>query len=77
MKVLVLHIHDQPEPPSHLGESIPSYMDRLVLDCLEKEPENRVQSMDNLMERISAIECPSWTSVRATAWWYDAKRTKP
>lgn len=77
MKVLVRHIHDQPEPPSRLAEGIPPDMDRLVLDCLEKEPEKRFQSTDNLLEKLSAIACPSWTSARAAAWWETATRGKP
>jgi serine/threonine-protein kinase len=76
MKVLVRHIHDQPEPPSHLAQGIGPDMDRLVLDCLEKDPEKRVPSMDDLIEKLSAIVCPSWTFGRATSWWDDAIRTK-
>ncbi len=70
MKVLVEHIHTQPEPPSQYAEGIPPELDRLVLDCLEKDREKRVGSTDELEERLASIHISSlWTAARARQWW--------
>ncbi len=70
MKVLVKHIHDEPLPPSRLVEGIPPELDRLVLDCLAKERDERIGSTDELVQRIAEIPCPNpWTDARAKEWW--------
>ena len=74
MKVLVRHIHDQPTAPSLVVDGIPPELDRLVLESLEKEREDRIQTMDEFAERLSSMSLPAWTSERATAWWDDATR---
>jgi serine/threonine-protein kinase len=70
MKVLVKHIHDDPPPPSRFAEAVPAELDRLVLDCLAKEREDRIGSTDELARRLAEIPCSSpWTNERAGAWW--------
>jgi serine/threonine-protein kinase len=73
MQVLVDHIHTQPAPPSSRlpGAAIPRELDRLVLDCLKKDPDDRPQDAGELVDRISALNLGSWTSQSARAWWQE------
>ncbi len=65
------HLRTVPEPPSKRSElEIPEELDRLVLDCLEKDPERRIGSPRELENRLEGIglERP-WTESRAERWW--------
>jgi serine/threonine-protein kinase len=76
MKVLVKHIHDEPDPPSRIVESVAADMDRLVLDCLEKERGKRIGSADELAEKLASISCSNpWTPSRARHWWESSLRS--
>jgi eukaryotic-like serine/threonine-protein kinase len=45
-------------------------MDALVLACLEKDPERRPQSADELAARLRTVPvATSWTDADARAWW--------
>jgi len=66
MKVLVKHIHEEPPPPSRFVEGIPPEFDRLVLDCLAKERDDRIGSTDEIVERFGSIPCSNpWTDRQA------------
>ncbi|HEV8059773.1 MAG TPA: serine/threonine-protein kinase [Gemmataceae bacterium] len=72
MQVILAHAHDEVVPPATLRPGIPDDLERLILRCLEKEPGNRFQSVDEL-ETILA-DCrleQSWTQNRARLWWED------
>jgi serine/threonine-protein kinase len=77
MKVLVKHIHDEPDPPSRIVDGVAAEMDRLVLDCLEKERDKRIGSADELAEKLASISCSNpWTPSRSRHWW-ESSLTKP
>jgi eukaryotic-like serine/threonine-protein kinase len=69
--LLVAHARDAPLRPSALAAfAVPEALDRLVLDCLEKDPSARPQSADVLAERLAAILFPRpWTPAAAAQWW--------
>jgi len=71
MDMVVCHIRDTPKPPSAASEiPIPPELDRIVLSCLEKEPERRPQSASELA--ILLRGCPleaGWEEARARRWW--------
>ncbi len=70
-EMLVDHLGKVPEPPSNITElEIPPELERLVLACLEKEPEDRPSSIQALIPQLEA--CPvgrPWTQERAKRWW--------
>ncbi len=61
MAVLEAHMSDDPEPPSQrcLEADIPRELDTIVLQCLEKNPENRLQSAAIVEELLSALRLNS------------------
>jgi hypothetical protein len=64
------HLHVAPEPPSvRASRAIPEPLERLVLDCLKKNPGDRPQSARALLERLSAIQREPWTHEEAEGWW--------
>jgi serine/threonine-protein kinase len=71
METMVMHVHREPEPPSHRTElAIPPELESIVLDCLAKDPRDRPQTADQLAERLAAIPLArEWSDSRAREWW--------
>lgn len=72
MKLLVQHASEKPERPSACSElDIPTELDDLVLTCLEKHPDKRPVSAEDLALRLDAMskDMHSWTSGEAESWW--------
>ena len=71
MQVLMDHIQKRPEPPSRRLEGhIPAELDRIILACLEKDPNNRPQTTKELVERLRSVPVSTqWTEERARHWW--------
>jgi serine/threonine-protein kinase len=69
--VLLHHTRTPPAAPSTRTElPIPPALDRLVLQCLAKDPADRPQSARELSRRLAAIEdAGTWTEDHAQAWW--------
>jgi len=71
MEMLASHIREAPAPPSERTEvPLSPEVDRVVLRCLEKDPDARIGSADELDALLAdlASECP-WTMEQARAWW--------
>jgi serine/threonine-protein kinase len=71
MLMLVQHLHQDPEPPSHFTElDVPPALDELILQCLAKEPTARPGSAEEVSQRLRAIDLASpWSTERAQQWW--------
>jgi serine/threonine-protein kinase len=70
--MILRHVRDNPVPPSMRSElEIPPELDRVVLDCLEKIPENRPQTAVELSDRLAGCSTRTgdWTPAQAQAWW--------
>lgn len=55
MDVTLCHLHTPPKPPSALREGLSPDWDRLVLDCLQKDPAARPQTMEEVRNRIARL----------------------
>ena len=72
VEICAHHLHTEPVPPSVRAPAVPSTLERLVLDCLAKDPADRPQSARELLERLGACEAEvkgSWTQDEARRWW--------
>ena len=71
IQMMIRHIQEEPTPPSRLSEvEVPPELDRVLLACLAKKPEDRPQSALELARLLEAIPATSaWTKERAEEWW--------
>ncbi len=71
MQMIVHHTKTVPKRPSEISEtSIPEGFDQLILACLEKEPDNRPSSADELWRMLGQIGVDDpWPPEQAEAWW--------
>jgi serine/threonine-protein kinase len=71
MELILHHAKTPVAPPSErVGRPIPEALEKLVLSCLAKDPEERPPSAEWLADRLA--ECafePRWTARRAREWW--------
>jgi len=70
-KLVADHMHAAPVSPSERVEhEIPTDLEQVVLKCLEKWPDDRPQSAEQLFEMLAACETgAAWTPERARDWW--------
>ena len=60
----------QPAPPSDLIETvIPTELERLILDCLAKDPDDRPQDVAELAGRLESVAVSDWSEDQSAAWW--------
>jgi serine/threonine-protein kinase len=71
VQVIQSHLQKKPESPSsRLGRPLPVKLETLVLECLEKDPNERPESARALMERLDACDdVTPWTGEDAERWW--------
>jgi tRNA A-37 threonylcarbamoyl transferase component Bud32 len=58
------HVREDPVPPSRLNPDVPAALDAVVMKCLAKNPENRYQTVDELIQDLDRFR--SGLPVRAT-----------
>lgn len=65
------HLETTPVPPSFGNDlPVPPALDKIVLQCLEKDPERRPSSAEELSDMLRELELtPAWTQQRARSWW--------
>ncbi len=60
-------LHQPPVPPRALNGSIPAELERIVLKCLDKDPENRYQSAKELVVDLRRLSTPNSQSTGGTS----------
>jgi tetratricopeptide (TPR) repeat protein len=50
------HIHEAPESPSLINPSIPESLEKVIMKCIEKTPENRYQNIKEIKEELKNIK---------------------
>jgi serine/threonine-protein kinase len=77
IQTLLSHLNDTPVPPSkRTTQPIPEGFDRVILDCLEKDPAKRPESAETLGKRFERClgAMDPWTVDDARAWWEQVRR---
>ena len=70
MELLVAHIHEDATPIRRLAPIVPEAVERVVMRCLRKKPDERFASVIELEQALAA--CPAadeWNSDLAAQWW--------
>lgn len=67
---IIAQTTEQPVTPSaRTSMPVPPELDRIILDCLEKSPERRPQTVRELLERLVKIDDGAWNRERSREWW--------
>ena len=70
LKVMVAHASETPKPPRELNPDVPIELEEIILRCLEKQPEDRVQDTGSLRQMLEDISLTDqWSSSIAADWW--------
>jgi serine/threonine-protein kinase len=71
LAVAVAHAHDMPVPPGlRSNVSVPAALERLIMECLAKDPNARPRSAAVVDERLAtAVAADPWTADAARQWW--------
>jgi transcriptional regulator with AAA-type ATPase domain len=71
MQMLMHHAQTPPAPPSRVSElPIPTALEAVLMQCLEKDPARRPSSALELESQLASVRCHDpWTRARAQAWW--------
>lgn len=70
VKVIIAHASEEVMPLRNFNESIPVDLEEIVLQCLEKSPENRFQTVEELRIAMSELDLEdSWSAEMAAEWW--------
>jgi serine/threonine-protein kinase len=68
--VMMAHARDPVTPPRAVRPDVPADLERIVLRCLAKRPEDRFPSSKALGEALAACSCAGeWGPHRAEVWW--------
>ncbi len=71
MKMILKHVQEIPDPPSIRSElDIPESLDRVIMQCLEKDPNKRPASARELTRLLDSCATENkWDEHRAETWW--------
>lgn len=71
VEICAHHLHTAPvRPAERLGSPVSPRLDELIMWCLEKSPDARPSSADELAAALDAhVDVPAWTAEQARAWW--------
>lgn len=71
MKIMMDHVQTKPVPPSERSEvTVPPSLERIIMTCLEKDPDRRIQSAELLAQQLEDCDLAErWTADRAHEWW--------
>jgi serine/threonine-protein kinase len=71
LSVLMQHVRDVPVPPSERTEiNVPEDLEKIILACLSKNPEDRPRTIAELDQRLAVVAVDGeWGQDAAQQWW--------
>ena len=73
LKVIFAHASQVVIPPTSINPQIPEELEAFILKCLEKKPEDRYQSAEELSAALKTLPVDDWTQEQAIEWWSEAE----
>jgi len=75
-KMMIEHLRTPPIPISQRSAfNVPPELEAIVMDCLEKSPDDRPGSAIELLDRLQALELEGWSEREARTWWNELSRS--
>jgi len=72
IQVMVAHASETPRSPREIRAAIPLELEEIILRCLEKDPEDRIQTATELRDLLAQVPSQqAWTHTEAAQWWHD------
>ena len=76
-QIIANHLQTSPIPPSQRTDRpVPNELERVILRCLAKSPNDRPQSARDLLQGLDLIPTDRWGEEEATKWWTTSRATK-
>jgi eukaryotic-like serine/threonine-protein kinase len=76
--VMMAHARDPVVPPSQVHSGVPEDLERVILRCLAKKPDERFPTVKALGDTLAACAAASeWGPNRAEAWWTAQTQSAP
>jgi serine/threonine-protein kinase len=70
MEVMIAHVRDVVTPPSQIQSDVPADLERIVLRCLAKGPEDRYPDAPSLADDLDrCADAANWSRRHAALWW--------
>jgi serine/threonine-protein kinase len=69
VELCTAHLSQAPVPPSQLGVELPAALERAILQCLAKNPNDRPQSAEVLSDLLADCGVSAWSREDAERWW--------
>ena len=71
-EVMAAHAHEAVLPPSRRKADVPEDLERVILRCLAKNPDDRFPDAESLARALSLCkDAPNWDARAAVDWWLD------
>jgi len=75
MEVMIAQVRDEVMPPSKHQSDVPADLERVILRCLAKLPEDRFQDINGLEQALAQCTAANqWTQAHAARWWRENER---
>ena len=70
VKLILAHAHETPQPLTEIKPDLPSDLAAIVMKCLEKDPDDRFDSVDELHDALEMTAANNgWNRRMARDWW--------
>lgn len=70
VKLIIAHQTEEVVPPRQQNPMLPVELEDIVLRCLEKDPEHRFQTVEDLRRALMDVQLDdAWSPERAAEWW--------
>ena len=70
LKLVIAHATEQPPTFAEIGASVSPELETIVMRCLEKQPDDRFQTPDEILTALEEISGSTpWSWKRAETWW--------
>jgi eukaryotic-like serine/threonine-protein kinase len=73
LRTLAALLTQEPVEIRKIRPEVPVELDRVILQCLAKEPANRFASVDALDLALANCGCAGWSHSQAEDWWQERR----